>query len=92
LQDIVLIAIATILSGAEGCDDIERYGKAKQEWLKSFLALPYGIPSHDTFNRFFSGLEPSQVGKSLSGLGIRLGILAGSVQELTPRLDALFLL
>ncbi len=38
LQDIVLIAIAAILSGASGWDEIERYGKAKKPWLKSFLA------------------------------------------------------
>jgi hypothetical protein len=47
LIDIVLIAVAAILSGAKDWDNIERYGKAKQEWLKSFLALPHGIPSHD---------------------------------------------
>ena len=63
LTDIVLIAIAAILSGAEGWDDIERYGKAKREWLKSFLALPYGIPSHNTFNRVFQVLDPAELEK-----------------------------
>ena len=40
---------------------MERYGKAKREWLKSFLMLPYGIPSHDTFNRVFQALEPAEL-------------------------------
>ncbi len=63
LGDIVLLAIAAILSGAEGWDDMERYGKAKRDCLKSFLALPFGIPSHDTFNRVFQVLEPAELKK-----------------------------
>jgi hypothetical protein len=37
---------------------MEEFGKAKEEWLKTFLRLPGGIPSHDTFNRVFSALDP----------------------------------
>jgi hypothetical protein len=39
---------------------IEVYGTAKHEWLKSFLELPKGIPSHDTFSRVFARIEPQQ--------------------------------
>jgi hypothetical protein len=58
LSDIVFIATAAVLCGAESWNDIEPYGQAKHAWLKTFLALPNGIPSHDTFNRVFSALDP----------------------------------
>jgi hypothetical protein len=63
LADIVLIAIAAILSGAEGWDDIERYGQAKQEWLKSFLALPHGIPSQTRSTVSFRSWTPAELKK-----------------------------
>ena len=50
LKDIIAIAILAIISGADGWVAIEAYGNAKYEWLKSFLELPNGIPSHDTFS------------------------------------------
>lgn len=49
LEEILLIAIAAVLSGADSWNEIEDYGQAKVEWLKTFLKLPGGIPSHDTF-------------------------------------------
>lgn len=58
LVDIITIAILAILCGADGWVAIETYGKAKEEWLSTFLDLPNGIPSHDTFGRIFSQLEP----------------------------------
>jgi len=56
-DDIVFIAIASVLSGGDSWNDMQEYGEIKKEWLSSFLELPNGIPSHDTFNRFFSALD-----------------------------------
>ena len=63
LEEILLIAIAAVLSGAESWNDIADYGEAKREWLKTFLTLPSGIPSHDTFNRVFASLDPLEMEK-----------------------------
>jgi hypothetical protein len=60
LKDIIAIAILAVLSGADGWVAREAYGNAKYEWLKSFLELPKGIPSHDTFSRVFARIEPQQ--------------------------------
>jgi hypothetical protein len=58
LEDIIFITIAAVICGAETWNEIEDYGKTKEEWLRPYLRLPGGIPSHDTFNRFFSALDP----------------------------------
>jgi predicted transposase YbfD/YdcC len=63
LEEILLITIAAILSGANGWNEIEDYAQSKIEWFKSFLTLPGGIPSHDTFNRVFSALDPEELEK-----------------------------
>ena len=60
LIDIITIAICAVICGAEGWTDIETYGLAKYSFLKQFLELPNGIPSHDTFSRFFARLNPQQ--------------------------------
>jgi len=54
LIDVITIAICAVICGADSWVAIETYGQAKQEWLKRFLELPNGIPSHDTFARIFS--------------------------------------
>ena len=60
LLDIVVVAICAMICGADNWVDVENFGKAKQKWLKTFLELPNGIPSHDTFGRVFARLDPEQ--------------------------------
>src|SRR3989449_8080452 len=60
LLDMLIIALCTLLSGGEGFQDMEFFGKSKRTWLQTFLALPNGIPSHDTFGRLFARLNPQR--------------------------------
>lgn len=58
LVDIVVIAVCAVVCGADDWNEIADYGQRKQALLKGFLELPNGIPSHDTFNRVLSRLDP----------------------------------
>ena len=58
LNDIIVLVICASICGAEKWDDIEAFGKSKESWLRRFLQLPHGIPSHDTIARVFSRLDP----------------------------------
>jgi len=58
LLDILVIALCTLLTGGEGFQDMELFGKSKRAWLQTFLALPHGVPSHDTLGRVFARLNP----------------------------------
>ncbi len=71
LEEILLMAIAAILSGANGWNEIEDYAQSKVEWFESFLRLPGGIPWHDTFNRVFSALDPDELEEGFSWPGFR---------------------
>jgi hypothetical protein len=66
LEEILLIAIAAVLSRAESWSEIADYGKDKQEWLQMFLTLPSGNPSHDNFNRVFAALDPEEMEKGFA--------------------------
>lgn len=61
LIDILTLAICAVICGAESWVDIALYGESKQEWLSTFLKLPHGIPSHDTFARVFARLDPEGI-------------------------------
>jgi predicted transposase YbfD/YdcC len=58
--EILIIAICAVICGADGWNDVELYGKNKKDWLKTFLELPNGIPSHDTFGRIFALIKPEE--------------------------------
>jgi predicted transposase YbfD/YdcC len=60
LLSIVVIALCAVIAGAESWDDIEDFGEIRAEWFATFLDLPHGIPSHDTFNRVFAAIDPVQ--------------------------------
>lgn len=57
--DIMVIGLCAVICGAEGYTGMEAFGKAKKDWLSTFLELPNGIPSHDTFGEVFGRLKPS---------------------------------
>ncbi len=69
LIDIVAIVILATLSGADNMVAVETYGKGKQEWLETFLELPHGIPSHDTFSRVLALIDPQEMARVLLELG-----------------------
>lgn len=58
LPDIVAITILAVICGADHWTEVAAFGRAKEKWLATFLRLPNGIPSHDTFNRVFVLLDP----------------------------------
>src|SRR5271156_4144159 len=59
LLDILILAVCATIGNADGWADIERFGKAKLDFFRTFLELPNGIPSHDTFGRVFALLDPA---------------------------------
>ncbi len=74
LQDILVLAVCAVLCGAEHWTHIEAFGKIHEAWFRTFLDLPHGIPSHDTFGRVFAALDPEAFEAALRAL---VGELAG---------------
>jgi predicted transposase YbfD/YdcC len=67
LLDILVIAVCAVLGEAETFEDIALYGRCKRAWLEGFLALPNGIPSHDTFRRVLMLVDPDAFERSFLG-------------------------
>ena len=61
--EVIVVALLATIAGAESFNDIELFAKSKEAWLHTFLILPGGIPSHDTFNRIFSLIAPEEFTK-----------------------------
>ena len=60
LNDILLIGIISVICGADSWNEMELYAQEKEKFLRTFLELPNGIPSHDTFNRVFAAIDSKQ--------------------------------
>jgi predicted transposase YbfD/YdcC len=61
--EILVMAICAVICGADGWSDVELFANNKKAWLKTFLKLPKGIPSHDTFGRVFAQINPEEFQK-----------------------------
>jgi predicted transposase YbfD/YdcC len=62
LVDVVVMAVCAVISGADDWDTVADYARSKQEWFEGFLELPNGVPSHDTFSRIFTMIDPEAFG------------------------------
>lgn len=82
LDDILLIGIISVICAADTWKDMETYAKAKEDFLRSFLSLPNGIPSDDTFNRVFSSINPDQFERCF--MDWVLGLIELSDGEIIP--------
>ena len=60
-MDVVVLALCAVMSGAEGWDDIEDWGRAREPWLRRYLRLRNGIAGHDTIRRIFEALSPAEL-------------------------------
>jgi predicted transposase YbfD/YdcC len=58
LQEVIVIALCAVIAGAQDWQEVETFGRKRRDWLKGFLRLPNGTPSHDTFERVFDRLNP----------------------------------
>jgi predicted transposase YbfD/YdcC len=93
LSDILVIALCATIAGADSWEEVQRFGEAKAGWLRGFLPLPHGIPSHDTFNRVFARLDPKAFGKCVAAwidgvcdvTGLRHVAVDGKAARSAPR-------
>jgi predicted transposase YbfD/YdcC len=78
LLDVISIALLAMICGAEGWSEMEEFGDARKDWLRTFLELPGGIPTDDTFRRLLSKLSPTGFEKAFCSWTQELaGALAG---------------
>ncbi len=74
LVSLLVIAVCAVIANCEGWEEIEWFGQTREEWFKTFLDLPNGIPSHDTFARVFARLDPAELQQALSNWLVALKV------------------
>jgi len=84
LTEMLVVAICALLSGAEGVTEIAQWGRAKLPWLREFIVLPHGVPSHDTFGRVLRLLDPSMFEQCFRGW---VGQVVGKLDQTVVALD-----
>ena len=84
LMDLLVIALCAVIGGADNWVDVEQFGKAKKEWFATFLKLPNGIASHDTFGRVFQLIDSQVLEKVCIDW---LQSIAGQVRWLSRKLS-----
>ena len=80
----IFVALSAILGGAQGWADVERFGKSKLDWLRRYVPLENGIPSHDTFGRVFARLD---TGEFLTAMHSWVDAFAGSLRDCGVAVD-----
>lgn len=86
-----MIALCATIAGCDSCEEYEIFGNTHFDWLRDFLEIPYGIPSHDTFERVFARIDPKQFQKCFASWtksisGVFYGVIAfdGQTHRLAP--------
>ena len=83
LIDIIVITLCAVLAGADEWTEIAEFGRIKEQWFRTFLELPFGIPSHDTFGRVFSMIRPEEFEKCF------LDWVRAAFQNIAPQIIAI---
>lgn len=73
LMELIFLTLCAVICDADTWADVERYGKAKQDWLRKFFPFASGIPSHDTLGRVFARLDSVAFFSALQSLAAELG-------------------
>src|ERR1700758_3472393 len=84
LTEMLVVSICAPLSGAEGVTEIAQWGRAKLAWLREFIVLPHGVPSHDTFGRVLRLLDPGVFEQSFRAW---VGQVVGKLDQTVVALD-----